>query len=333
VTDEAQGPRCRHLLAPELEAALAYFPEIDLSQGIAPFRERAPLAERPPLPAELEAVKCERQLVPGLNGAPDVPVLVYTPPGLPADPRPTVLHIHGGGYIMGDAMMNDAMNRATSLALGCVVASVDYRLAPETAWPGAVEDCYAALTWLVGNATRLGVDPARIAVTGESAGGGHAAALALYVRDRQREDHAAPALCFQLLDCPMLDDRSGSLAEPHPHTGEFVWTAETNHFGWTAMLGCEAGTDQVPPGAVPARVEDLKDLPPAFLILGALDLFLEETLEYARRLTRAGVPMELHVIPGAYHGYSVMPGSPQTVLTTQLKLSAMARALGVEPVT
>ncbi|MDB5584067.1 MAG: hypothetical protein JWR80_9243 [Bradyrhizobium sp.] len=318
----------RHLVAPELADMLAFFPDMDLSGDIAALRNGLASRALPPPPPELAAVAREERFTPGLNGAPDVRILLYTPPGRLAGLRSAVLHIHGGGYIMGSPEIADDQNRLTAKELGCVVVSVDYRLAPETAWPGALEDCYAALLWLRANATALGVDTARIAVAGESAGGGHAAALAQYTLDRARAEGSAPPFCFQLLDCPMLDDRTGnSGADSHPYTGEFVWTPAQNRFGWSAMLGMDAGTDLVPWQAVPARREDLSGLPPTFIILGALDLFLEECLEYARRLSRAGVPVELHVIPGAYHAFSVVQDAPQAALNTQLRQQALARAL------
>jgi triacylglycerol lipase len=321
----------KHLIAPELAAMLDFFPDMNfVEQGMDAFRSGLDERVLPQLPPELEAVTREERFVPGLNGAPEVRVLLYTPPGAATGLRPALLHIHGGGYIMGNPEINDGLNRTTVLEQGCVVVSVDYRLAPETAWPGALEDCYAALLWLHGHAEELNVDTARIAVAGESAGGGHAAAVALFARDRHREDAAAPSFCFQLLDCPMLDDRSGTAhPDPHPYTGEFVWTPERNHFGWSAMLGMEAGTDTVPEEAVPARRKDLSGLPPTFIALGALDLFLEESLEYTRRLTREGVPVELHVIPGAYHGFSIAQGAPQVTLNAQLRMQALARAFSV----
>jgi triacylglycerol lipase len=282
--------------------------------------------KRPPLSAEQQSVACEQRFIPGPPGAPDVRVLVYTPPPgkNAAATRPAYLHIHGGGYVIGNPEINDGSNRTIAAELDCVVVSVDYRLAPETRFPGALEDCYAALTWLHAKAEQLGVDRSRIAIGGESAGGGHAAALAILVRSR-----GSPArICFQLLDSPMLDDRTGSGSDPHPYCGEFVWTAVSNRFGWQSLLGMEPGTAAVPPEAVPARVEDLTALPPAFILVGALDLFLEENLEYARRLIRAGVSTELHVIPGAFHGFAVAGGqAPQVQACLRLRRDALARAL------
>ena len=314
----------RHLVAPELAIGLELFPNLDFSQGLEGLRGGMLGREMPPLPPELAAVTCTERFIPGAPGDPDVRVLHYVPPGDAAAPRPAVLEIHGGGYIIGNAEMGDVFNRVTALELGCVVVSVDYRLAPETPWPGSLNDNYAALCWLAGNAAELGVDPARIAISGGSAGGGHAAALALHARNNK-----GPAICFQLIDYPMLDDRTCVHPEPHPYTGEFVWTAEHNHLGWKSLLGAEPGSDGVHETAAPARAEDLSGLPPAFISIGTLDLFLEESLEYTRRLTRAGVPVELYVVPGAYHGSGMAADAPQSRQVTQLRMQALARGLGV----
>lgn len=319
------------LVAPELVQALEFFPDLDFSQGIEAFRSGFATRVVPPLPPELEAVQCEERFVPAGAGAPDVRVLHYAPPRGASSPRPALLHIHGGGYVLGAPELNDASSRATAVSLGITVVSVDYRLAPETVWPGALEDCYAALRWMHENAGTLGIDPARIAIAGESAGGGHAVALAIYARDLARLHGPGPAICFQLLDAPMLDDRTGTTSDPHPHTGHFVWTPQKNRFGWGALLGMEPGGDQVPVAAVPARITDLSDLPPTFITVGALDLFLEEDMDFIRRLTRAGVAAELHVIPGAYHGFGMTQGSPQVLQVADLRQKALARALGVTP--
>lgn len=318
-----------NLVAPELRAALDIFPKIDFSAGITPYRGNVFGAERPPLPPELLEVHCDERMIPGHPGDPDVRILIYSPPGADSGPRPATLDIHGGGFVIGNAAMGDGSNRALVLELGCVIVSVDYRLAPETVWPGALHDCYAALTWLHDNAGALGVDPAHIAILGGSAGGGHAAALAIHARDEIRKNGRGPAICFQLLDFPMLDDRTCTAADPHPYCGDFGWTAEMNRFGWQSLLGMEPGSAEVPAAAVPARVSDLTDLPPVYMMVGALDLFLEEDLEYARRLSRAGVPVELHVIPGAYHGFGLAQDAPQTQQAIRWRVDALARALGV----
>jgi acetyl esterase/lipase len=318
----------RHLVAPELLEGIDTFPNMDFSLGLDLIRGGMVDREMPPMPPGLDAVNCEEVFIPGLNGAPDVRLLVYTPPGDAAAPRPAVCHIHGGGYVIGDADMSDISNRAMALQIGCVIVSVDYRLAPETRWPGALEDCYAGLCWMADNAGDLGIDTARIAVAGESAGGGHAAALAIHARNKAKENPNAPAICFQLLEYPMLDDRTGATSEPHPYVGEFVWTPDKNVFGWEALLGVEPGGPDVRDEMVPARTKDLSGLPPCFISVGALDLFLEENLEYIRRLTRVGVPAELYVLPGAYHGYGVAGMSPQLEKNMMLRNQALARAFG-----
>jgi triacylglycerol lipase len=317
------------LVAPELLPLLDIFPAFDFNEDVLPAVRAGTAIERenrPPLSPEQQAVACEERFVPGPPGAPDVRVLVYTPPRQKTvAPRPAYLQMHGGGFVIGNPEINDASNRSLAAELDCVVVSVDYRLAPETRFPGALEDCYASLLWLCAEAGRLGVDRSRIAIGGESAGGGHAAALALLARKR-----GDIRICLQLLDSPMLDDRTGSSSDPHPHCGEFVWTPNSNRFGWRSLLGAEPGGPQVPVEAVPARVADLTGLPPAFITVGALDLFLEEDMEYARRLIRAGVPTELHVIPGAFHGFGAAGGqAPQVQACMRLRRDALGRALGV----
>jgi acetyl esterase/lipase len=322
-----QIPRStRHLVAPELLSALDAFPSFDIDLGmIAELRaggiRRDGLMPLPLSPAQ-QAVHCEQRFVPGPTAAPGVRVLIYRPPGSAADARPAYLHMHGGGYVLGTAELNDGSNRQLAHDLGCIVASVDYRLAPETPFPGAVEDCYAVLEWLHREARPIGVDATRIAIGGESAGGGHAAALALLNRKRGEFP-----ICFQLLDAPMLDDRTGSNPDPHPYCGEFIWTPAKNRMGWQALLGREPGGPDVPAEAVPARAVDLAGLPPTFIAVGALDLFLEESVEYARRLIRAGVPTELHVIPGAFHGFGIGGDrAPQVETHNRLRCDALARA-------
>jgi triacylglycerol lipase len=255
-----------------------------------------------------------------------VRLLVYTPPGTnDVKPRPAYLHMHGGGYVLGMPELNDGANRSFAAELGCVVVSVDYRLAPETQSPGALEDCYAALMWLHAQTEQPGIDATRVAIGGESAGGGLAASLALLARRRGEAQ-----ICFQLLDSAMLDDRTGSNSEPnpHPHCGEFVWTQNSNRFAWRCLLGVEPGGPDVPIEMVPARATDVSGLPPTFIAVGALDLFLEENLEYARRLMRAGVATELHVIPGAFHGFAFTgEGAPQVSTYLKLRQEALARAL------
>ncbi|HEU0113403.1 MAG TPA: alpha/beta hydrolase, partial [Thermomicrobiales bacterium] len=247
----------------------------------------------------------------------------------PGSSKPAILHIHGGGFAFGSAVDAVPALQAEAQALDCVIVSVDYRLAPETPFPGSLEDNYAGLVWLHEHAAELGADPNRIALQGESAGGGHAAMLAIAARDR-----GGPPVVFQSLVYPMLDDRTGSTRTLPAYIGAFVWTPAFNRLGWTALLGVPAGSDNVPAGAVPARVADLAGLPPAWIGVGSVDLFVEEDVEYARRLILAGVPTELLVVPGAFHGFDAF--APDAAIGREFRLAqyaALARAFGEQPVT
>jgi triacylglycerol lipase len=237
-----------------------------------------------------------------------------------------ILHIHGGGFVRGGAAEVEAIHRPLCEKLQCVIVSVDYRLAPETPFPGAIEDCYSALAWAVAEAPGLGIDRARIGVMGESAGGCLAAALSLMVRDRA-EFH----LAFQHLLSPALDDRTAVAADPNPFAGEFVWTRASNAFAWSALLGHPPGAPDVSPYAAPARAMNLENLPPTFLGVGALDLFVDEGLEYARRLIRSGVPAELHVYPGAFHGFPRAQQADVALRAERDSLMALRRALCAQP--
>ena len=312
----------RHLVDPELLPLLAQWPAMPLSRALLPEIRGGSMplpAEPPPLPPDVEV--SERR-VPGPAGAPDVRVLVYRPTRTAPEGWPALLHIHGGGYILGAPEMSDVGNRWLASRVGCVIVSVDYRLAPETPFPGPVEDCYAALRWLHTSAAALGVDARRIAIGGESAGGGLAAALGLLARDR-----GEVPLVFQALVFPMLDDRTASGREPAPHVGEFVWTRESNRFGWECLLGQKPGGADVSPYAAAARAPSLAGLPPTYLSVGDLDLFLDEDVEYASRLMTAGVPTELHVYPGAFHGFMFAAQAQVTQAFQRDYQAALRRAL------
>jgi triacylglycerol lipase len=249
-----------------------------------------------PAPPLSDAVTRTDHVVPG---DPDVPVRVHRASG--ADGLlPCVYSIHGGGYVIGSYAMDDGWFDTLCPNVGVVGASVEYRLAPDTPFPGPLEDCYRGLVWTYEHADELGVDRDRIGVHGVSAGGGLAAALALLARDR-----GEVPLAFQVLDSPMLDDRQ--ITPSSPLDGLVVWTRESNAFGWRAYLGELSGRDDVPVTAAPGRAEvaDLAGLPPAFVSVGAVDGFVDEDVDYALRLNRAGVPTELHVYPGACHGYQI----------------------------
>jgi acetyl esterase/lipase len=294
-------PDSRHLVDPELLQLLDEPPRRPLSgETLAAARADAAalLVEQLRREPEFPDVEVTEWFVPGPEAAPEVRVVVYRPTE-GQRPLPTLVWIHGGGYVAGIVEADGFVLKTLVRELGCAAVSVDYRLAPEAPFPAGVEDCYAALAWTHREAHALGFDRERIAIGGSSAGGGLAAGLALLARDRGEF-----RIAYQMLQVPMLDDRTAVLSEPHPYTGQFTWTHERNVFGWTALLGQPPGAANVSAYAAPARAESLAGLPPTFIGVGALDLFVEEDIEYARRLMRDGVPTELHVYPGAYHGFS-----------------------------
>ena len=312
----------RSLVDPELLPFLDAWPAVLLSDDIlALVRARVlPLSETPQ-----DGVTIERRRVPGPAGDPDVDLHLYRPSGdAPSSPSACIYHIHGGGFVTGKASDFEVICRQLVTALGCVVVAVDYRLAPETPYPGSIDDCYAGLVWVHENAAPLGLDVNRIGVMGESAGGGLAAALALLARDR-----GGPALTFQCLSYPMLDDRTCLNDTPHPYAGEFIWPQHNNHFGWRALLGCDPGAADVAHYAAPARATDLSGLPTTYIMTGALDLFLEEDVEYARRHWRAGVSCELHVYPGAFHGFDFAPDARIAIQARADRLAFLENMIGV----
>jgi acetyl esterase/lipase len=215
-------------------------------------------------------------------------VRVYRPAHA-TEARPALLWIHGGGYVIGGPGQDDLVCRHFARTLGITVAAVQYRLAPQHPYPAGLEDCYDGLKWL---ATAPTVYPARVAIGGASAGGGLAAALALLARDRGEVPLAA-----QLLVYPMLDDRTVH-REGLDNPRHRLWTQYSNQFGWASYLG-----DADPDIAVPARRTDLSGLPPAWVGVGSLDLFHDEDLAYAERLKAAGVPCDVEVVEGAFHGF------------------------------
>jgi acetyl esterase/lipase len=280
-----------------------------------------PPASFPPLPSRI----VERQ-IPGMAGQPPVTVYIVDPGQPGAARHGAILFIHGGGFIAGDARESLRMLQGMAARLECVIVSVQYRIAPATRFPGSLEDNYAALKWLHDDAATLGVDPARIAVVGESAGGGHAAMLTIAARDR-----GEIPIVFQALIYPMLDDRTGSSRPVIPTIGTLVWRPADNRKGWSALLGQPAGQRRVPNGSVPARVADLSRLPPTWIGVGSIDLFAQEDIDFAGRLVGAGVPTELLVIPGAFHGFQMI--MPKAAISQQFNgalEAALARALSPE---
>ena len=255
------------------------------------------------------------------GGRPPVRLRLYRPDGAGTS-APCVLHVHGGGLVSGSVDGDDGKAAALARDTGCVVASVEYRLAPEHPFPAAFDDCVAALRWLSDAAADLGVDPQRIALHGPSAGGNLAVATALHARDT-----GGPPVAALVLVSPMLDDRPTS-PSARLNTGFGAWSREADDQAWQAYLGDLAGGEEVPPYAAPARAGDLAGLPPTFLETGELDLFRDDCLDLARRLMEAGVPVELHVHPGAVHGGDTLaPAADLTRRARSLRVDALRRAL------
>jgi triacylglycerol lipase len=309
----------RHLVDPDLLPLLDTLPLFDLSaETLAGFRTAMPA---PPAGTGGDGVEETDRKILSHDGE-EIALRIFRPTG--QDVSGCLLHIHGGGFIAGSVVASAPKNRALVAALGCIVVAVEYRLAPEHRFPCALEDCYAALAWTIGAAAEFGVDPGRIGLKGESAGGGLAAALALLARDRGNY-----AIAFQHLTYPMLDDRTGGETPAGPFAGQYVWTPSHNRFGWSSLLG-EPRPDMVPAYAAPARAADLSGLPPTFVMTGTLDLFFDENLDYVRRLVAAGVPAELHAFPGAFHGFELASGTAVARAATAASRAALARSLGLE---
>jgi acetyl esterase/lipase len=253
-------------------------------------------------------------------------VAVYVVNRKPGASGAGILHIHGGGFTASRAAHGLRNVQALAAELDVPIVSVDYRLAPETRWSGSLEDNLAAFLWTAENAAELGIDPRRIALLGESAGGGHAALLALAARDRGTVQPS-----FQALIYPMIDDRSGTSRTLPEHVGYFGWNEAANLFGWESFLGMPPGGPEVSAAAVPARRDDLAGLPPTYIAVGSLDLFVEEDIDFAWRLLAAGVPTELLVVPGGFHGFDVF--APETGIARRFaaaKVAALRRGLGLD---
>lgn len=292
--------RYQALMDPELRPVF----ELMLPLFLNPPEDPVATMEQFPLPKSEpnERVLVENRRVSGPAGAPDVPVRVYTP-AVRTTTLPGLLWIHGGGFTTGQPEQDDALCERFVEEVGSVVVSVDYRLAPEHSFPAAPEDCYAALRWMAASAAELGIDSARIAVGGASAGGGLAAAVALIARDRKEVP-----LVFELLIYPCLDDRHITPSSQAIATPGMLWERGTSLRGWSAYLGADH-QGEVSPYAAPARVADVAGLPPTYIMIGELDLMRDESIEYAMRLMQADIPTQLHVYPGAFHGFDQLVSS------------------------
>lgn len=299
-------------VAPELRHPGLWLPiDIDNPLVLRLVRGRFPASD------PVAGVAVSRREVPGGRDA-----FVYEPTGR-ARPSGALLWFHGGGTIFGGPEGDHELCSRFARDLGVLVVSARYRLAPEHPFPAGFDDCFAALRWLCDHAAELGVDPTRVAVGGGSAGGGLAAAVAQKAHDQR----LPPA--FQLLLYPMLDDRT-TLRPDHRGRGRLIWTPRSNAYAWTSYLGHRPRADEPRPYAAPARRDDLTGLAPAWIGVGDLDLFHEEDLDYARRLREAGVPVEVRVEPGMYHGAELRHHTTAASMRAfrQAMFDALAAGLG-----
>ena len=301
---------------PELVPWLAAMPAVDLSE---PARARAASAARrgqaPPYESPVPLAVSDR-LVPGLADDPDVAVRVYAPAGR-TEVLPGLVYIHGGGFVIGSVDGDDTRTREIAGTVAAVVVSVEYRLAPEHPFPAGLRDCFAALTYLAKNAAELGVDPRHIGVAGNSAGGGLAAATALMARDQ-----GGPELCMQYLSIPELDDRLET-----PSMRAYTDTPVANRANviitWQHYLAGQQATAY----AAPARAADLTGLPPSYVAVCEFDPLRDEGIQYAQRLVQAGVPVELHLYPGTFHGSSRITTAAVSQRMSRDSLEAIHRLL------
>lgn len=297
------APATRPLFDPELvpviEGIRATTPHISTPEAVAWWRTALTDGLPGVEPIDLTgggAVMVEQLTVPASESGPEIPLLVLRPVGA-AGPLPAIYHVHGGGMVMGDARTS-VENYLPHVIDGlAVLVSVDYRLAPEHPDPAPVEDCYAGLVWTAVHASDLGVDVERIMIAGDSAGGGLAAGTALMARDRQ-----FPRLTHQVLVTPMLDDRARtSSSQLLSHDG--IWDRHENQFGWTCLLGERRGGPDVSYYAAPARATDLAGLPRTYIDCASGETFRDEILDYAQRLSAAGVVVDLHMWGGGFHAF------------------------------
>jgi len=305
---------------PEYLPLMGFIPRLDVSDAAAARALIRSMGAQDPMAAVPAGVVVDRRTAQAADGS-DIELVVFRPESRGERPLPGIAYFHGGGFVFGDAGTDVRVPSALAAELGAVVVSVNYRLAPEFPFPTPFNDCYDALTWIAGD-NDLGIDPARIVVAGISAGAGLAAAVTLKTRDI-----GGPAVCFQALDSPVLDDRllTASVTE---YTDSPLWNRQNSIDSWHHYLGVDADRTRTSEYAAPARARDLAGLPPAYIAVTAFDPLRDEGVEYAQRLTRAGVPTELQLYPGTFHGSSGV--FPQTAISRRITAdytAAIRRAL------
>ncbi|MGI5258383.1 alpha/beta hydrolase [Streptomyces angustmyceticus] len=303
----------------DLVEAVPNFGVFDLTDPQATRAKLKAASAKKPAP-DTTGVEVTDREVPGPEDNPQVRVRIYRPAGV-TEELPVILNIHGGGFVIGRIEVDDAACLDIARRVGAVVVSVGYRLAPEHPYPAALNDCYAVLEWLAKSAPELGGDAARIAVHGTSAGGGLAAALTLLSRDR-----GGPEIAFQYLDLPELDDRLDN-ESMRRFTDTPGWNAPNALRSWRHYLGDAAGGDDVPVYAAPSRTTDFSGLPPAYIAALEFDPMRSEAVAYAESLFAAGVPVELHVFPGAYHLAYLVATARVSKRRVEERIDVLQRAL------
>jgi len=309
---------------PELQPILEFLPALGIEDPVAARTGFTALIAM--LNAELDesGVVITNRAIPGPGGAAEIPLRIYSPQGVAA-PVAGLLYLHGGGFVIGNLDSEHGSCVALCRNLGIVVISVDYRLAPETPYPGGLEDCYATLLWIQQNSVALKLDPARLGVFGQSAGAGLAAATALLARERK-----GPKLCFQYLGIPELDDRLDTHSM-RQFTDTPMWNRPNAELSWNYYLGdsLQRGADDVPCFAAPARAEDLSGLPSAYVSTMEFDPLRDEGVLYALKLMQAGVATELHCYPGTFHGSSLVASAEISRREATEMFTVLRRGLGI----
>jgi len=306
---------------PEYLPMMGFIPRLDVTDAEAARALVRSMGAPDPMAAVPAGVVVDRRTAPAADGS-DIELVVFGPEHRTAQPLPCITYFHGGGFVFGDANTDVRVPSALAADLGVVVVSVNYRLAPEYPFPTPFNDAFDALTWIAGD-NDLGIDPTRIVLAGISAGAGLAAAVALKARDV-----GGPTVIFQALDSPVLDDRLLTTSATE-YTDSPLWDRQNAIDSWHHYLGAGADRNHTSEYAAPARARDLAGLPPAYIAVTSFDPLRDEGIDYAQRLTHAGVPTELQLSPGTFHGSSGV--FPQTAISQRINAdytAAIRRALG-----
>ncbi|GGG53635.1 alpha/beta hydrolase [Paenibacillus radicis (ex Gao et al. 2016)] len=317
-----QQSRSRHLIDPEIMSAVDLIPTTDLtySKLIESRENQSKMMPQIDI-TEKFPVTFEEKAVPSYFGGPAIRIEIIKPKQSKYDKMPLYYSIHGGGMVMGSPVGERMSNAALAVQHGFCCVSVYYRLAPEHVQPSQLQDCYSGLKWCIEHAEELGIDKQKVALAGSSAGAGLAAGVALYIRDQKEFD-----IQHLRLIRPMLDDRT-SAAPDHPYAGEFIWNNRSNYFGWKSVLGHEPGQEEVSEYYVPARAKSLAGLPPTYINIGTVDLFIDEALLFTKQLAFDGVLVELHVYPGYHHLSPMFPNAHYSKEGAESSEHALLKAL------